>query len=80
MSTAVKVTYVSTHGIWLRVRDREHFMHSADFPWLKEQPVKTIVNVVEKSPNHFYWPDLDVDLTDEIIEHPKRFPNIAKHM
>ncbi len=26
-----------------------------------------------KVPNHFYWPDLDIDLTPEIIEHPERF-------
>ncbi len=26
----------------------------------------------------FYWPDLDVDLTEEIIENPDRFPLKAK--
>lgn len=35
-------------------------------------------NVEEPSSRHFYWPDLDVDLTEEIIEHPERFPNVAK--
>jgi len=46
-------------------------------PWFKEQPVKAIVNVEEQAPGHFYWPDLDVDLTEEIIEHPERFPNVS---
>ena len=27
---------------------------------------------------HFYWPDLDVDLSEEIITHPSRFPVKAK--
>ena len=48
-----------------------------NFPWFKEQPVSVILNVEEQSPGHFYWPELDVDLTEEIIEHPERFPNVA---
>ena len=45
-----------------------------DFPWFQEQTVRSIVNVEEHSPGHFYWPDLDVDVSQEIIEHPERFP------
>jgi hypothetical protein len=30
--------------------------------------------VEELMSGHFYWPDLDVDLTAEMIEHPERFP------
>jgi len=49
-------------------------MSYEDFPWFKDQPVKSILNVEEPSPGHFYWPDFDVDLTAEMIEHPGRFP------
>jgi hypothetical protein len=35
-------------------------------------------NVEEPTSGHSYWPDLDVDLTAEIIEHPDRFPNKAR--
>jgi hypothetical protein len=49
-----------------------------DFPWFKDQPVKIILNVEEPSLGHYYWPEIDVDLTKEIIEHPDRFPNKAK--
>ena len=44
------------------------------FRGLKSKPVRSIVNVEEHSPGHFYWPDLDVDLSQEIIKHPERFP------
>jgi hypothetical protein len=27
---------------------------------------------------HLHWPDLDIDLAVESIEHPERFPLIAK--
>lgn len=77
-TSLVEVTNISAHGIWLLAHDRELFMPYSNFPWFKEQPVSVIVNVEEPSPRHFYWPDLDVDLTEEIIEHPERFPNVAK--
>lgn len=70
----VEVTNISVHGVWLLVRDKELFMSYEDFPWFKDQPVKSILHVEEPSPGHFYWPDIDVDLTTEIIEHPEQFP------
>ena len=49
-------------------------MSYEDFPWFKDQPVKSILNVEEQSPGHYYWPDFDVDLNTKMIEHPERFP------
>jgi hypothetical protein len=40
--------------------------------------VKAIVRVEEPTPGYFYWPDIDVDLSEEIIEHPERFPLTAR--
>ena len=45
-----------------------------EFPWFRDQPVKVIHNVEEPSAGHFYWPDMDVDLSESIIENPERFP------
>lgn len=75
---AVEVTNITTHGIWLLAHDTELFMSYEDFPWFKDQTVKSIITVEEYSPGHFYWPDIDVDLTEEIIEHPERFPLKSK--
>ncbi|MEN8175134.1 MAG: DUF2442 domain-containing protein [Pseudomonadota bacterium] len=77
-TSVVEVTNISAHGVWLLVRSKELFMSYEDFPWFKDQAVKTILNVEEPSPGRFYWPDIDVDLTEEIIEHPERFPLKAK--
>lgn len=76
----VEVTNISTHGVWLFAHGEELFMSYDDFPWFREVAVKSIVNVEEQSPDHFYWPDLDVDLTREIIKHPERFPLKSKSM
>lgn len=73
----VEVTHISGHGIWLLSHGRELFMPFERFPWFKAQPVGVIQNVEEPVPGHFYWPDIDVDLTEEIIEHPERYPNVA---
>lgn len=77
-TSEVEVTNINKHGIWLLADDREMFMPYEDFPWFKDVPVRKILNVEELSPGHFYWPDLDVDLGVESIEHPDRFPLKAK--
>jgi len=77
-SLAVEVTNISAHGVWLLAHGKELFMPYDNFPWFKDQSVKSIINVEEQSPGHFYWPDIDVDLTREMIEHPDRFPLKAK--
>ena len=71
---AVEVTNISAHGLWLLAHGKELFMSYDDFPWFKDQPIKAVLNVEEQSPGHFYWPEIDIDLTEEIIEHPERFP------
>ena len=75
---AVEVTNISAHGVWLLAHNKELFMSYNDFPWFKDQSIKSIINVKEESNGHFYWPDIDVDLTEEIIEYPTRFPLKAK--
>ncbi len=75
----VEVSNISTHGIWLYSHGKELFMSYDNFPWFKEKSVKSIINVEEQSRGHFYWPDLDVDLTEDIIEHPERFPLRARN-
>lgn len=77
-TSAVEVTNISAYGIWLLAHGKELFMSYEDFPWFKDQAVKAIINVEEQTPGHFYWPDLDVDLTEEIIQHPERFPLKSK--
>ncbi len=75
---AVEVTNVSAHGVWLLTDNGELFMSFDDFPWFKNQTIELIINVEEQSSGHYYWPDIDVDLTEEMIKHPERFPLKAK--
>lgn len=69
-----EITHISSNGVWLLSMDKELFMSYEDFPWFKDVPLRKILNAGEPHPCHFYWPDLDMDLTVETIEHPERFP------
>ena len=69
-----EITNISSHGVWLLTRGRELFLPFDDFPWFKDAPLRKVLNVEEPTPGHFHWPELDVDLGIESIEHPERFP------
>lgn len=70
----VEITNISSHGIWLYTENQEFFMSYNDFPWFQDAAIRDILFVEQQSPGHFYWPNLDVDLSIEIIRNPERFP------
>ena len=72
--SAVEITNISQHGIWLLAHGEELFMSYNDFPWFKGKTVEDILDVEEISSEHYYWPTIDVDLTRAIIKNPKKFP------
>jgi hypothetical protein len=77
-TSAVEVTHISSHGIWLLADGREFFLPYDDFPWFKDAAVGEVLNVKQLSSGHFYWPDLDIDLSENAIEHPERYPLRAR--
>jgi hypothetical protein len=74
----VEVTNISKHGFWLLLGSREFFLPFQEFPWFRDVPVGRLLNVKLPHPHHLYWPDLDVDLAVESIEHPERFPLVSR--
>ena len=74
----VEVANVSAQGFWLFLRDRELFLPFREFPWFADAPVSKILNVQRPQEDHLYWPDLDVDLSVESVEHPERFPLVYR--
>ena len=79
-TSKTEITHISLHGVWLLASSgKELFMAYDDFPWFKDQPVSAIYNVEELSVGHFYWPDIDVDLSEKIIETPGNYPLKSSH-
>ena len=58
--------------------DEELFLPFTEFPWFRDAAIGMILHVELPSPNHLYWPDLDVDLSVESIRHPDRFPLVSR--
>ena len=77
-TSAVEVTNVSGHGFWLFLDDRERFVSFGNFPWFRDASIAALCNVERPHPHHLYWPDLDVDLATESIDHPERFPLVSR--
>src|ERR1700736_2661228 len=77
-TSLAEVTNVSPHGFWLFIGERELFVPFNQFPWFREASVREITNVQLPSPHHLYWPDLDIDLAVESIEHPEKYPLVSQ--
>ena len=77
-TSPVEVTHISEHGVWLLVEGRELFMPFKQFPWFRAASIAAVMRVELEGPGHLYWPDLDVDLAVESIEHPERFPLVSQ--
>jgi len=76
-TSVVEITHISTHGIWLLLDDEELFMSYEHFPWFKNATIANIVKLERPTPNHLYWPLLDIDLAVESIKHPSKFPLVS---
>ncbi len=77
-TSKLEVTSISEHGFWLFHDGTEYFLDYVHFPWFKKATVEQICNIELTNSTHLYWPDLDVDLTLEIIEHPDRYKRVSK--
>ncbi len=72
--TSVSVENITPFGIWLFVKGKEYFLNYEDYPYFQDQTLKSIQNVQLLHSYHLYWPDLDVDLEIDNLEHPEKYP------
>lgn len=77
-TSAVEVTNVSVHGLWLLINQQEIFLPFDTFPWFREAPIGQVLHVELPSEQHLYWPELDVDLEVDSILHPERYPLVSR--
>ena len=77
-TSGVELSNVSQHGCWLLVDGKEYFLPVDAFPWFGDATVAQMSSIERLSENHLHWPELDVDLPLESIEHPECFPLVSK--
>jgi hypothetical protein len=71
-----EVTNISEHGFWILLSDKEYFLPFEKYPWFRDAKISAITNIQIFHNHHLYWPDLDVDLSTEILENPDHYPLI----
>ncbi len=72
--SAVEVGNVSPLGFCLLMEDRERFVSFKEFPWFRDATIAELTNVELPTPHHLYWPDIDIDLAVDSLDHPERYP------
>jgi hypothetical protein len=77
-TSAAQVTRVSVHGFWILLGDEELLLPFEHFPWFRKATIEQLSEVEWPSPDHLYWPKLDVDLSVESIRNPAAFPLVSK--
>ena len=76
----VGVKNVSQHGFRIFIGDREFFASFAEFPWFEHASIRELTTVELPSPHHLYWPELDIDLTVDSLDHPDRYPLVSRSL
>jgi len=69
-----EITNISEHGFWIFIKKKEYFLSFKEYPWFKDANISAITNVVYLNDHHLYWPQLDVDLSTEILDNPGKYP------
>ena len=77
-TSQVEVRNIDQFGFWLLIRDREYFLPYEDYPWFRKASVDQILHVELLHGEHLHWPDIDVDLSVEILDTAESFPLIYK--
>ncbi len=77
-TSAAELTHVSTHGFWLLLGSEELLLPFAQFPWFKTATIEQLSQVEWPTPDHLYWPALDVDLSVASIRNPANFPLLSR--
>ena len=77
VTSVPEVTHVSVHGLWLLLGQEELHLPFEKFPWFKQATIEQLSEVEWPSPNHLYWPRLDVDLSVESVRNPEAFPLVS---
>lgn len=73
-----EISHVSRHGFWLLLGDEELLVPFEKFPWFRNATIEQLSAVTWPSPDHLYWPQLDIDLSIRSIRAPEEFPLVAK--
>jgi len=76
-TSGVELLNVSPHGMWILVDDAEHYLPFEQFPWFRDATVAQLSLIERPRRSHLRWPQLDVDLELDAVEHPEAYPLVS---
>ena len=77
-TSAVEISNVSAHGLWLLAKGAEYFLPYDEYPWFKKAAIGDILKVQLLHEDHLHWPELDIDLSLASLKNPENYPLIYK--
>ena len=78
VTSAVEVTNIDRFGLWILVQEKEYFLSYEEYPWFQNAKLDQVLKVQLLHEGHLRWPELDVDLSIESLEHADNYPLIYK--
>ncbi len=69
-----EITNISEHGFWILLEKKEYFLPFKEYLWFFNAKISSLINVELIHNHHLHWPELDVDLSTEILAYPERYP------
>lgn len=69
-----EVTTITAEGFTLRLDGQDHFLSFDEYPWFREATAEEIRAVERPFRGDLHWEELDVQLHEESLFHPERYP------
>lgn len=76
--TSVAVLMINDKGLMLTVNGNDYFLSYNRVPWMRDATIADALNVRMSGRNAIEWPNLDVDLEIDSLQHPERYPLIMR--
>ena len=73
-----QITDVTQFGIWLLINRKEYYIPYERYPFFKDAKIADIYNYEFLNNHHLYWPNLDIDIDLDALEHPEKYPLIHR--
>ena len=70
-----QITSIEHDGFWLLTEEGEFFVSFERYPAFSRAKLTQIFHF-EQDGDAFYWPELDIDIELDALQHPEKYPLI----
>lgn len=77
-NTSANVLMINDKGLMLSVLGQDYFISFNRLPWMKDAPIRDVLDVQMCGDDAIEWPKLDIDLEIDSLKHPERYPLVMK--